>query len=240
MIINRSQKTNTLQFSKVSKILNVFSYKELPKTFVIFYLVGLLLYAIPFTRPLFLFLTPYSLLLVFGTIIYHHKNRNLNFYIYSLLVILLSFFIEAAGVNTGVIFGEYQYFTSLGPKVLATPLIIGINWLMLTYCSAAIMELLLKRSGNKIGFALKATGGALLMLSYDFVVELVAPAMEMWEFSSSVPPIENYVMWFSLALLFHILLSIFKIKVSSKPASILFTVQVLFFLFIYIYNQLFI
>lgn len=217
-------------------MLNVFSYKELPKTFLIFYSVGLLLYIIPFTRPLFLFLTPYSLLLVFGVVLYHHKYKNLNFYIFSLIVVLSSFFIEAAGVKTGAIFGEYKYLTSLGVKVLETPLIIGINWLMLTYCSAAIMEYLQSKSRDKIGFVLTVAGGALLMLFYDFIAELVAPAMNMWEFSSTIPPIDNFIMWFSLALLFHILLRLFKIKVSSKPAAVLFAVQILFFFIIYLYN----
>lgn len=224
----------------ISKLLNVFSYKELPKTFVIFYSVGLILYILPFTRDLFLFLTPYSLLLVFVAIIYHHKKRDLNFYIFSVIVITLSYFVEVAGVKTGAIFGDYQYLTSLGPKVLETPLIIGINWLMLTYCSAAIIYYFQAKLSGKIGFVVKVTAGALLMLLYDIIAELVAPAMSMWEFSSSRPPIENFVMWFSLALLFHFLLSLFKIKATVVPAALLFAVQLLFFFLIYIYNLLFI
>lgn len=236
---SKSKKSNKSISSILNKMLNVFSYKELPKTFIIFYSVGLLLYALPLTRPIFLFLTPYSLLMVFGAIIYHHKNKKLKFYIYSLLVISFSFFIEAAGIETGAIFGNYQYLNSLGIKILGTPLIIGINWLMLTYCSAAIIEYIQNKSSNKISVALKSIGGATLMLSYDFVAELVAPSMKMWEFSGSRPPMENYIMWFLLAFLFHILLYIYKIKPSGKPARVLFIAQILFFVFIYIYNLIF-
>lgn len=235
MNLNRSKNLNSF---RASKMLSVFAYKELPKTFLIFYTVGFLLYVIPYTRTLFLFLTPFSLLLVFGAVIYHHKNKNFKFYIYSWFVILFSFFIEAAGVKTGVIFGEYKYLTTLGTKVLETPLIIGVNWLMLAYCSAAIMEYIQKKSGNKISFVLKAIGGASLMLCYDFVAELVAPIMKMWEFRNAMPPVDNYIMWFILAFLFHILLLLFKIQIKSKPAVVLFTVQLIFFFFIYLYNQI--
>jgi putative membrane protein len=50
------------------------------------------------------------------------------------LIAVAGFFIEAIGVNTGLIFGNYVYKTTLGWKFLETPLIIGVNWILLT-CS---------------------------------------------------------------------------------------------------------
>jgi putative membrane protein len=44
-----------------------------------------------------------------------------------LIIAVAGFFIEAIGVNTGLIFGNYVYKTTLGWKFLETPLIIGVN-----------------------------------------------------------------------------------------------------------------
>jgi putative membrane protein len=176
------------------KILSIIEYNELPKTFAIFYSVGLLLFAIPLTRPLFLFILPLSLLFVFAAVLYHHKRWDAKFIYFGISVATLSFLIEMAGVKTGLVFGIYSYKGSLGAELLETPLMIGLNWFMLTYCSAAIMTYVAKRTAGFMGSALKAAGGALLMLAYDFVAELVAPVMNMWEFQDMRPPAENYVM----------------------------------------------
>ena len=216
----------------IKKILNVVSYEELPKTFLIFYSVGLLLFLLPFTREIFTALTPLSLLLVNVALLYHHRHWNFRFILFIFLVTTSSFFIEAEGVRGGMLFGEYIYLGTLGPKMLGTPLVIGLNWLMLTYCSAAIMEYIRRRSAGTIDIAIKILGGALLMVTYDIVVEMVAPGMGMWEFNQGYPPAKNFVMWFVMATAYHILFNTFKIKPVGRPAIALFFAQIAFFLVI--------
>ena len=133
----------------INKIVSVFSYKELPKTFAIFYSVGLILFILPLTRALFMAITPLSLLFVNAVLLNLHKKRDRNLYLFIAIVMFVSFFTEVVGVKTGNIFGNYVYLSSLGPKILETPIIIGINWVMLTYCSAAIMHSISKK---KISF----------------------------------------------------------------------------------------
>ena len=220
------------------RVLSVLSYKELPKTFVIFYSVGVLLYFTPFTRELFIAVTPLSLIFVIVSLLWHHKKWDRSFLLFIAIIITSSFLIEAVGVETGVIFGQYKYLNALGPKVFETPLIIGANWLMLTYCSAAIMEYARRRSSGTIDVAIKIVGGALIMVMYDFTVELVAPQMGMWQFVSDYPPVENFVMWFIMALVYHIIFAGFKIKPIGKPAIALFICQTVFFLAIYLYLQI--
>jgi len=216
----------------IKKVFNVVSYEELPKTFLIFYSVGLLLFLLPFTRELFITLTPLSLLLVNIALLYHHRHWNFRFILFIFTVTISSFLIEAEGVRGGVLFGDYIYLGTLGPKLFATPLIIGLNWLMLTYCSAAIMEYIRRRSAGTVDIAIKILGGALLMVTYDIVVEMVAPGMGMWEFDQGYPPAKNFVMWFVMATVFHILFVAFKIKPVGKPAIALFFAQIAFFLVI--------
>jgi uncharacterized membrane protein len=218
------------------KILKVFSKDELPKTFMIFYAVGLLLYIIPFSRPLFVALTPLSLFFVTLLVVWHHKKIDFNFIIFSVIVVVSSFFIEVIGVRSGELFGNYRYLPTLGPGIMDTPVVIGVNWLMLTYCSAAIVNELIKKSGKISGYVLKIISGAAIMVIYDLVVEMVAPAMGMWQFETPYPPVRNFIMWFIISLTFHSLLHLFKIKATGKPAISLFVLQIIFFLLVFLVN----
>ncbi|MHC1779216.1 MAG: carotenoid biosynthesis protein [Bacteroidales bacterium] len=212
---------------------NIFSNKELPKTFFIFYSVGLLLFAIPFSRPLFTALTPLSLLFVTLLVLWHHKKVDLRFIIFSSFVVISSFFIEVAGVRSGKLFGEYTYLHTLGPGILDTPIVIGVNWLMLTFCSAAVVDFFNKKRESPLNVISQILAGAALMVVYDIVVELIAPFMGMWQFKTEYPPLENFVMWFAISLAYHTLLNLLKIKPTGKPAATLFLSQILFFLLVY-------
>ncbi|MFN2335752.1 MAG: carotenoid biosynthesis protein, partial [Bacteroidales bacterium] len=53
-------------------------------------------------------------------------------------IAVTSFLIEAVGVNTGRIFGTYTYGKALGPALWNTPVIIGLNWFLLIYCTNVI------------------------------------------------------------------------------------------------------
>jgi bisanhydrobacterioruberin hydratase len=60
----------------------------------------------------------------------------------------------------------------------------------------------------------------------------------MWQFVNDYPPVENFVMWFIMALVYHIIFAGFKIKPIGKPAIALFICQIVFFLAIYLYWQI--
>ncbi len=137
--------------------------------FIRFYLVGLVLFFIPATRGVFVWLTPLSLLLVIGIILFYHRNWNYRTLGWFSFIILSSFLVEMAGVNTGIIFGNYRYGEGLGPKLYGTPLIIGLNWLYLTYSTHDIASRLFRNPVAVI------TTGAGLMVLYDVVLEQVAP-----------------------------------------------------------------
>lgn len=56
---------------------------------------------------------------------------------------------EILVVSYGIIFGNYKYGEILGYKVLGVPLIIGINWCILTLIKGAIFTLFLIIIGVK-------------------------------------------------------------------------------------------
>jgi putative membrane protein len=200
------------------------------KGFIItLYVVGIIGTAIPFTRGLFIFLTPFILLLSLLILIVFHTGYDTKTLLFFLIIFLLSFFIEVVGVNTGVVFGNYSYGRGLGIKLLNTPLLIGLNWVLLVYCTSAVFEKI------HLSFPLKIAGASLLMVIYDIVMEQVAPFMDMWSFGLGRIPLQNYLVWFTLALIFHTALRIAGIRISNKFAPLLFYCQFIFFLILALY-----
>jgi putative membrane protein len=190
---------------------------------ILYYAVGTGLFLIQDTRPLFKFLTPLSLIMSFGAVLVVHKDWSWKLVIAFVMVFVTSFIVEIIGVRTGVLFGEYVYGRTLGAKVLDTPILIGLNWLLLVYCTSAVVH----------HFHLNKTAGlfsgAGLMVVYDGVLEYVAPVMDMWTWKTPYPGIRNFLMWFLLALLFHALFRVLHLHIENKPARYLFFIQFLFF-----------
>lgn len=206
--------------------------KQIPLYFIVFYIVGLILFAVPFTRELFISITAFTLLLVIGIVFYFHHQWNNKTFIVFASIILLSFLLEMIGVSTGKLFGNYQYDNGLGLKLFDTPIIIGLNWLFLVYASQSIASRISQKSISKIVI------GATLMVTYDLLMEWVAPTMNMWHFTTPYPPIENFVTWFMAAIIFHTLLVVSNINVENKHARSLFWIQMGFFLIIAIFMYL--
>lgn len=229
---NYAHKINIMTF--ISIIHKLVSAEELPKNFLRFYGVGLLLFMIPQTRPLFVHITALSIMLVLIAVFYHHKRWDLRTICLFVLVTVCSFLIEERGVASGQLFGNYRYDSGLGIKLFHTPLIIGVNWLFLVYASSSIATRITNKALYKILL------GAILMVAYDMVMELAAPPMNMWHFDSFYPPVENFVMWFVVSSLFHTLFVIFKIDTDNAPARVLFWIQILFFMVISLYSIVFI
>lgn len=214
----------------MKRILKYLIGEGLPLTFVIFYCVGLALYFVPITHKLFIMLTPYTLVLTALIIFYHHKKWNSITMAVFAGIFVLSIVAEIIGVATGKLFGVYNYQHGLGFKIFEVPVLIGLNWVVLIYSSNSILS---KFSSKK---TVVIIGSALLMVLYDIILEKAAPLMEMWDFKDSNPPINNYVMWFLLSLLFSFGIQHFKINTLNKPAPYLFVTQGVFFVVIILLN----
>ncbi len=197
---------------------------------VVFYGVGVAGMALSFTRPLFTALIPFALLLSMGILLFFQPRLKEGTTLGIFLVIYLAgFLVEMMGTNTGEIFGKYLYGSGLGPKIFNTPLMIGINWLML---SLAFTDLV-ARSGIKgwAGVPVAAAG----MVVYDLVLEQVAPRLDMWNWEGGTIPLRNYAAWFTLALLFQILLRVTRIPVKNPVAPAVLLCQFFFFLLLLLF-----
>lgn len=198
------------------------------------YVIGLLGILIPYSRSLFLSLTPLNLFVSFAFIlIYENSNIDLRriFLIFS--IILFAWLIEFAGVNTGFIFGQYKYGTTLGLKFLNTPLIIGINWFILIAGSASIVN---KFNWSPVFKVLIASG---LMTILDILIEQVATKTDMWSWTSGEIPLQNYFAWFVISILIHSFW-MFTGNTKVNPMAVrIFWIQYLFFGLLTLYFNLF-
>ncbi|TPN83967.1 carotenoid biosynthesis protein [Aquimarina algicola] len=144
----------------------------------------------------FLRLTPLNLLIYLFLILW---NQNFN----PKLILMLSIpfcvgmIAEGLGVNFGLIFGNYEYGENLGYKVFGVPLMIGVNWAILTYSSAAIARKI--HSGLWVSSLL----ASILMVAMDVILEVSAPRFDFWEFENNIVPLQNYVGWFGTAFVAH-------------------------------------
>jgi putative membrane protein len=202
---------------------NKITLTNVKKFVIIFYIVGLLGFVIPYTKGVFIFITPFALLLNTYLLMVYHKAYKLKDILLFLVILLSGFTIEVIGVKTGLIFGHYTYGNALGIKLFETPLLIGINWLFLTYTATAITGYL------KVKKWLVVIVAPFFMVIYDLILEQVAPKMNMWSWQNSEVPIKNYVAWYAIAMVFVALLTVFKIDTKNPLAPIIFISQFIFF-----------
>lgn len=169
-------------------------------------------------------LTPLNLIVTAVLLFSFHQTWNSASLLFMVLASVAGFLAEWIGVHTGWIFGDYWYGSTLGWKLDEIPLLIGINWLILTYCTGVVLH------QTALPNYLKALLGASIMVSLDWFIEPVAIQYDFWEWAGGVIPLSNYIGWFVLAFLlslcFHYL-SFNKKNVLAMPVLI---AQCLFFI----------
>ncbi|NLE34720.1 MAG: carotenoid biosynthesis protein [Bacteroidales bacterium] len=200
------------------------------------YAVGLAGMLLPFSRELFKLITPLNLLFA-ASFLFWGKWPARQVILTGSFIAVASFLIEAAGTNTGNIFGTYSYGRTLGPALFNTPLIIGLNWFLLIYCTNVISRTLWqrlalnsdRRRGGLTGSLFIVFTGSVLMVLYDLFLEPAATRLEMWSWEHGTIPVRNYLGWFFFSAIFHLVTRIWGEEEINARALPLFTVQIGFF-----------
>jgi len=189
----------------------------------IWYLVGIAGFLIHPLRPLFQQLTPFGMVMTAVLLLYFHEPKNLKSWIVFAGIALIGFVAELIGVNTQRLFGAYTYGDTLGIKLSNTPLIIGLNWLVLIYCITAMS----KNIRDNWYFPII---GAATMVAFDWIMEPVAIATGMWNWGGKEIPLKNYTDWFLISGFLFLMIRILKIEINNRIAVVLITMQLVFFL----------
>ena len=191
---------------------------------ILFHVVGLAGLSIPVTRPVFLQIVPFHLLLMLVVIILSHHKLSSRFGIFILIIFWFGFIAEWIGVHKGWLFGNYAYGKTLGLKLFDIPLMIGVNWFLLVYAIGVTMQ----RIRLKSAFFRVITGATVLVL-LDLIIEPVAIKFDYWQWNDSIIPLKNYACWFLVSAGMLYVFELFSFKKQSIAAPVLLITEFVFF-----------
>ncbi|MCX8010823.1 MAG: carotenoid biosynthesis protein [Ignavibacteria bacterium] len=191
-------------------------------TLYLMFIVGIFGHIFDSTRPIMLKLTPFSLLL-FSLIVIYPDIGNKKILSWFIITFITTITIEIIGVKTGLIFGNYRYGDVLGLKVFDVPIIIGLNWTVIIF---GAFNIALKISKNN--FIIPILVG-LLALIFDLALEPIAMKLNYWHWNNLSVPIQNYIAWFLIAVVFSIAFQIIKSFSKSNLSVNYYFIQLIFF-----------
>ena len=163
------------------------------------------------------------------------KRKNIFEYIFfSSVMFSLGLFIEIIGVKTQYIFGNYRYGSILGYSIYNVPITIGLNWLLLSYISSGIIQMI------RLNIMLKFAIASLIMVLLDYLIEPVAINLKWWYWDNINPPILNFIAWFLVSYIIQVIIYFSRLKFNKKTSLTFLLSQILLFLIInikfYVFN----
>jgi len=191
---------------------------------IIFHLVGLIGLSIPLTRPIFLYIVPYHLLLMLAVLVLNHNRVDNRFIFFMAIIFISGFAAEWVGVHKHWLFGDYFYGNTLGIKISRVPLIMTVNWFLLTYSASVLMQ----RSRLK-SMLFRVIIGALILTLLDLLIEPVAVRLDYWHWADGVVPFKNYLSWFLAGVVMLFIYELFRFKYQRVVAPVFLLIQFIFF-----------
>ena len=177
-------------------------------------------------KEFFLAFTPINLFISFVLLFVNQKQLESKELKSAFLIFFIGMISEILGVNYGLIFGDYVYLDNLGVKILGVPVLIGVNWIILTFITGSLSSFIFK---NKYVSILM---GAILMIGLDLLIEPVAPLLGFWIFDLQKVPLQNYLGWFVIGMITQ---SLFQFKIAEKELTFsthLLIINAIFFAFL--------
>jgi bisanhydrobacterioruberin hydratase len=218
---------------------------------ILFHLVGLV-GILWWDRELIGKTTIFHLLLMFALLIWTEWPLTRGFIGYMIVAAVLGFGVEVLGVNTGLVFGDYSYGEVLGGKSWGVPWMIAVNWIIVTYGSACLMNALYHRIIPPLGDTPDSSNGsltqpshkpfspfsilllidsAILATLFDWLMEPIAVKLGYWSWGGDgAIPLFNYGCWFAVSLLILAIGKALGCRFRNPFAVQLLLIQSLFFL----------
>ncbi len=207
---------------------------------ILFHVSGLI--GILFTpyKDWFIQNTPLNLCLMALLLFWNQPEKNLSFFGFCATAFLTGMGTEMIGVNTGKLFGVYQYGDILGAKLNGVPFLIGINWVLVILASATVMVQLhqwVERKMNSEGKVLHPLlakyafiiDGAILATLFDWIMEPVAMKLGFWQWMHNEIPLYNYLCWLIISAILIRVYKSFYFERENHFAVHLLLIQSLFF-----------
>ncbi|MBK6266878.1 carotenoid biosynthesis protein [Marivirga sp. S37H4] len=210
-----SKLTNTLQFIQSRPAIGI----VILSAFYFFGIIGIQSEAAKW----FIEKTAFNLLLSLVILLTYQQTFNFRLWIGFLFCYFIGFFAEYLGVTYGILFGSYEYPDTLGIQWNGVPVIIGVNWFLLTFCIWALMR---KTSFSPAFLIIPAT---ILTVLVDILIEPVAISLNFWQWENNTVPLQNYVGWGFISFLIFSFYALIRIPTDNKIYWALLAWQIIFF-----------
>jgi len=178
-------------------------------------------------KDLFLSFTPVNLIISFFLLFVNQIQITQRELLSVFTIFLIGMICEILGVNYGYIFGDYVYLDNLGTKVFGVPILIGINWIILTFITGSISSYIFKKN---LKFSILT--GAIFMILLDLIIEPVAPLLGFWIFDLPSVPLQNYVGWFLIGLATQFVYQKFVVNKEIPFSTNILLANIVFFSFL--------
>ena len=200
------------------------------------FLSGTLAHLLPAVLPITRVTTDPLLLVLNGGLLYAIYKRNDDGALlwWAAVAYSFTFVLEAVGVATGVVFGEYTYGPTMWAQCLGVPLVIALNWCVLTLaCNEVAIRIVGDPAPGGRSFLLKSVlvsvAAGVLTALYDVVIEPVAITLDYWTWAGGSIPLQNYFAWAVIAFLISLPLHLLRIRFRSPLLMVYFFAQLFFF-----------
>lgn len=204
------------------------NYKLASLIFIALYSVGIIILYTPQFENLVQLLTPFFLTTICTLVILGSLNLTKTVALFLALVFTISFLAEMIGTNTGLLFGNYSYSEVLGIQLLNTPLVIGVNWILVTMGALNLASLITK---SRFMIIILCAGFATV---FDIILEPIAIKLNFWTWQQYLPGFYNYFCWFVLGLLFGWLGTKLKLTYITNLPAINFFVMLVYLIVAYL------
>ena len=185
--------------------------------------------------------TPLTLSIMAVLIWFTQQMKQPVFYLFAAVCFITGFIVEIIGIHTGFLFGHYAYGQVFGYKVAGVPLLIGLNWFLIVFCSNTVIQQLNNWLENRLGVDesimtdnikkwSRIFDAAFLAVVFDYILEPAAMKLGFWNWQNNHIPLYNYTCWFLIAGLLSWLFNRFSLNKINQFAIHLFLIQSLFFL----------
>lgn len=192
--------------------------KFIPSVLILFHAIGIGLFIYFAAAPQGSYL---NILMSAILVLIAEKEMRKALFVFA-LIFFFGYTVELIGVQTGLLFGSYAYFDSMGPLVFGTPLIIGATWYAVVVGASNLSRFV---KANIYG---RAVLSGLLAVLMDILIEGVAIKYELWSWEGGDVPFYNYLCWFVFASLFS-LIYLKRAQELNKIAIYLFFIWIGFF-----------
>lgn len=162
---------------------------------------------------------------------WQNSDKKQGFFIWTLILIVGTFLLEWAGVQTGIIFGDYHYLPKVEPTIYGTPVVIGFAWLGAVLGAHAWTQTIRLILNTLSPFKI-ALISALLIVAFDLALEPFAIKQEYWAWNHEWVPIQNFIVWAVTGWLFVYTGLRFGVlpKIHNRVAWWGFLIQIVFFI----------